>query len=290
MILESRVPTAQFAINQYVPELPEVETVRLTLTPILNSTVTKVGGSGKTLRQKPVKIRAMKNHFVGQKISKIRRRGKYLTLHIGTSYAVVHLGMSGRLRIQDVRTELDQHCHVWFLVSKGRQEKRLVFRAPRRFGQFEFFKAQEVCPALEKLGPDPLLDGVSLGDSLKNRKAKIKTVLLDQKVLAGVGNIYASEALWRAKILPETPACDLQPSQVRALNKAVARSLEVALDKGGTSLKDFVAADGQEGGNAPYLKVYGRQGDSCPRAACRGTIHSAPVAGRSTYWCNRCQI
>lgn len=274
-----------------MPELPEVETVRRTLVPAIDAKITAVRSSGKPLHMRRLPpIAAITRAVVGQRVVGLRRIGKYLLVDIGADVSlVVHLGMSGRFRLVDARAPEAPHTHVVLVLDRGRE---LRFTDPRRFGQVDLVRrgAEREHPALADLGPDPLVDGVSasyLHEQARRRKVSLKSFLLDQKVLAGVGNIYASEALWRAKLHPARRAHRLDAAQARALAAAVRKVIDVSLTHGGTSLKDFVDADGNEGDNSDYLRVYGRDGEDCPR--CRTKIRRTVIQGRATYACPTCQ-
>jgi formamidopyrimidine-DNA glycosylase len=283
-----------------VPELPEVETVRRTLTPAIGAEVRRVWTSGMPLHLgRVVDPRALARAAEGASLEGIRRIGKYLLLDFaGRSDAVViHLGMSGRLRIQDASSPMDVHVHARFSLRHGDGRRlELRFRDPRRFGLVTTVRrgGERDHPALAHLGADPLALGPqALAELLevktRGRKLAIKAALLDQRIVAGIGNIYASEALWGARIHPDMPASRLGRRRAHELARAIVEVLERALDNGGTSLRDFVAADGASGENAHYLWVYGREGQACPRADCGGQIARAVQQGRATFHCRRCQ-
>ncbi len=274
-----------------MPELPEVETVRRTLVPAMNAKIVGVRSSGKTLHmRRPVRIDAIRDAAVGQRITGLRRIGKYLLVDVGQAASVlVHLGMSGRFRLVSSRAPEAAHTHVVLELAGGRE---LRFTDPRRFGQVDLVQrgAEREHPALAGMGPDALEDAITgdyLHDQARRRKVSLKSLLLDQKVLAGVGNIYASEALWRAKLRPSRRSHKLDAKAAKLLAAAVRRVIDDSLTKGGTSLKDFVDADGNEGENAAYLKVYGRDGEPCPR--CRTAIKRTVIQGRATFACPTCQ-
>jgi formamidopyrimidine-DNA glycosylase len=196
--------------------------------------------------------------------------------------------MTGRLRIQKKSDERAPHTHV--VLDLGARELR--FSDPRRFGQIDVVRraTERAHPALAVLGPDPLTDGidpVALHARARGKKATLKAFVLDQSVLAGVGNIYASEALWRAQLRPTTRAHRLTAQSAARLADAIREVLEHALTNGGTSLRDFVDADGREGDNAEYLWVYNRAGQPCPR--CKTEIKRSVLQGRATYYCPTCQ-
>ena len=272
-----------------MPELPEVETVRRTLAPAIGARITMAWDSGMGLHMKRVPPRAKLKQLVGESITEIRRLGKYLLVDLGAERSLlVHLGMTGRLRIQRAADPRAPHTHVVL----GLGERELRFSDPRRFGQVDVVDraTERAHPALAVLGPDPLVEGIDV-DAFharsRKRKSILKVFLLDQSVIAGIGNIYASEALWRAELRPTTRAHRLTIDASRRLAAAVREVLANALDNGGTSLRDFVDADGAEGENADYLWVYGRDGAPCLR--CKAMIRRVVHQGRATYFCPACQ-
>lgn len=275
-----------------MPELPEVETVRRTLAPAIGARVASVAQSGKPLRLgRPMPFTAIKKALTGRRITGLRRHGKYLLIDVeGGAALLVHLGMSGRFRLVDGRVPAPPHTHLRVHLDDGRE---LRFTDPRRFGQIDLVRrdTERGHPSLAVLGRDPLEEGITgawLHEQSRRRTVTLKSFLLDQSVIAGVGNIYASEALWRVRIRPSRRAHRLGAAEARALAKAVKVVLETALTKGGTSLKDFVDADGVEGDNYEYLKVYGREGEPCPR--CRTSIRRSVIQGRATFFCPTCQL
>jgi formamidopyrimidine-DNA glycosylase len=278
-----------------VPELPEVETVRRTLAPAIGHRITSLWISGKPLRMNTaVDAAALEATAVGAVLAGVRRIGKYLLLDLADrpSCVLVHLGMSGRFRLVARGEPHASHTHV-VLATDGPFELR--FSDPRRFGLVAVAPAGDAArghPLLAELGPDPLverLDAERFHARARRSKQTLKAILLDQRVLAGIGNIYASEALWRARIRPTRRGVALTRAEAATLLKAVGAVLEAALDKGGTSLRDFVAADGREGENAAYLKVYDRGGERCPRRGCGGTVRRTVQQGRATFHCPVCQ-
>ncbi|GAB4563434.1 MAG: bifunctional DNA-formamidopyrimidine glycosylase/DNA-(apurinic or apyrimidinic site) lyase [Haliangiales bacterium] len=280
-----------------MPELPEVETVRQTLAPARGQRVTAVWTSGKPLRlNQPVPAAALADAARGRRVEDIRRLGKYLLLDFAGAdrSMLVHLGMSGRLRLMDTATPRPAHTHVALGLEGGKDARELRFSDPRRFGVVDVVERgrEREHPALARLGVDPLLGevtGALLYDASRGVRRNLKLFLLDQHVIAGVGNIYASEALWLARIRPTLEARKLSRPRAELLAQAVREVLEHALDRGGTSLRDFVNADGREGENAPYLKVYDRDGVPCPRPECDRKIRRTVLQGRSTYHCPGCQ-
>lgn len=272
-----------------MPELPEVETVRRTLTPAIGGRIAAVWDSGMGLHMKRKPPRAALKKLVGTRITGVRRIGKYLLVDTdGPSALLVHLGMTGRFRIQPKAEPRAKHTHL--VLDLGKTELR--FSDPRRFGQIDVVERghEREHSALAVLGPDPLTEGIddaAFYARSRGKKATLKAFVLDQSVLAGVGNIYASEALWRAKIRPTTRAHRLTLDRAKALAAAIREVLHHALDNGGTTLNDFVAADGREGSNADYLWVYDRKGKPCPR--CKTPIRRTVLQGRATYFCPTCQ-
>jgi formamidopyrimidine-DNA glycosylase len=274
-----------------MPELPEVETVRRTLAPAIGARITALTTSGKPLRLgRPMRVAALRRALVKQRIVGLRRIGKYLLMDVeGGDALLVHLGMSGRFRLFGAGAPVAPHTHLTLRLDDRRE---LRFSDPRRFGQIEVVRrgAEREHPSLAVLGRDPLEEGIAgdwLFEQARRRAVTLKAFLLDQSVIAGVGNIYASEALWWVKIRPTRRARRLSAREAVTLAKAVRTVLEHALSKGGTSLKDFVDADGVEGDNYEYLKVYGRAGEPCPR--CRTLIRRTILQGRATYFCPTCQ-
>ena len=272
-----------------MPELPEVETVRRTLTPAIGSRISAVWDSGKGLHMKRKPPRKKLAHLVGAKITAVRRHGKYLLVDTDKPETLlVHLGMTGRFCIVDKATPRAAHTHL--VLELGTRELRFV--DARRFGQLDVLDRghEKEHPALAVLGPDALVDGVdpdTLVTLAKRRRTTLKAFVLDQSVIAGVGNIYASEALWRAKLRPTKRSNKLTAAAAKLLAAAIRETIENALENGGTTLSDFVAADGVEGENADYLWVYDRAGQPC--LTCSTKIKRAVHQGRATYYCPTCQ-
>lgn len=272
-----------------MPELPEVETVRRTLTPALGARIGSVWDSGKGLHMARKPPRAALRKLVGSTITAVRRIGKYLLVDTdGDTSLLVHLGMTGRLRIHKASDPRANHTHVVF----GLGARELRFSDPRRFGQVDVVTrtSEREHPALAVLGPDALTEGVdpvAFHARSRGKKTMLKAFVLDQSVIAGVGNIYASEALWRAKLRPTTRAHRLTVESSQRLALAITEVIANALENGGTSLRDFVDADGAEGENAEYLWVYDRAGEPCLR--CKSAIRRSVLQGRATFYCPTCQ-
>jgi formamidopyrimidine-DNA glycosylase len=272
-----------------MPELPEVETVRRTLAPAVGGQIssTWTSGMGLHMARRPPAARLRK--LVGGRITAIRRHGKYLLVDTDHGAAIlVHLGMTGRLRLHAASDPRAPHTHV--VIGLGRRELRFI--DPRRFGQVDVVARgkEREHPGLAVLGPDALDEAIDVAAMLaraRDKRTTLKAFVLDQGVIAGVGNIYASEALWRARLRPTMRTHKLTAATAARLAAAIREVLERALDNGGTTLSDFVDADGTAGENADYLWVYDRAGQPCER--CRTAIKRSVLQGRATYYCPTCQ-
>jgi formamidopyrimidine-DNA glycosylase len=272
-----------------MPELPEVETVRRTLAPAVGGLISSVWTSGMGLHMKRKPPSAALRKLIGARITAVRRHGKYLL--VDTDHAaslLVHLGMTGRLQIHGKADPRATHTHV--VLGLGERELRFV--DARRFGQFDVVARgkERAHPALAVLGPDALdqaIDVAALLATARDKRTTLKAFVLDQSVIAGVGNIYASEALWRAKLRPTQRTHKLTAPAAKRLAAAIREVLERALDNGGTTFSDFVDANGTAGENADYLWVYGRAGRPCPR--CKTPLKRSVLQGRATYYCSACQ-
>jgi len=273
-----------------MPELPEVETIRRALELHLGGrAVTGLRGRPVRLRR-PLDVERLRANLVGARFGQPRRRGKFLLLDTGPAGTLlVHLGMSGRLILAAGRSVPEApHTHLALELDDGR-ELRLV--DPRRFGLADWLgRGQELTdPSLARLGVEPLDPGLvtALPPLLAGRRAPVKALLLDQHIVAGVGNIYATEALWRAGIRPGRPAGRIARHRLTRLAEEVQRVLLEAIAAGGTTLRDYSAPDGELGMFGLRLGVYGRDGEPCP--ACGDPLRRSLIAGRSTCWCARCQ-
>ncbi|MHB8404882.1 MAG: bifunctional DNA-formamidopyrimidine glycosylase/DNA-(apurinic or apyrimidinic site) lyase [Gammaproteobacteria bacterium] len=270
-----------------MPELPEVETARRGIEPhLLNRTVSTVVVRDKRLRW-PVP-RALIETLPGQRINSVTRRGKYLLLHTPAGTALLHLGMSGSLRVLPADTPAEKHDHLDIVLDSGRA---LRLRDPRRFGTLLWTTSDPGGhKLLRMLGPEPLgddFDGDYLFAKARRRKVAIKNFIMNGHIVVGVGNIYASEALFLARINPQRTAGKISRERYQALAKAIRKVLNAAIKAGGTTLRDFSRADGEPGYFRQHLRVYGRAGKPCKRC---GTTIAARVTGqRSTYYCPGCQ-
>ncbi len=269
-----------------MPELPEVETTRRGIVPHLQGRiVTRV-----TLRRPDLRWpipRAIRDVLPGQRIDAVTRRAKYLLLHTQAGRALLHLGMSGSLRILDAETPPRMHDHYDLVMDSG---CALRFNDPRRFGCLLWQAPGEIHPLLRGLGPEPLsqaFDGDWLWSKSRGRSAAVKTFLMDQAIVVGVGNIYASEALFAAGIHPKRAAGSVSRVRYARLAEEIRRVLLHAITRGGTTLRDFLAPDGAPGYFEQELFVYGRAGEPCK--VCGTPIRAAVIGQRMTYWCAKCQ-
>ena len=295
-----------------MPELPEVETVRRGLQPVLEGArIVRVEARRPDLRFPfPAKFA---QRLTGKTITALGRRAKYLTMHLdGGPVLICHLGMSGSFRIETAddsatpgkfhheRSKDAKHDHVVFhLVSPAGVPSRVVFNDPRRFGFMLFAEGlADAHPMLAGLGIEPTgnaLDGALLASLLKGRRSPLKAALLDQKLIAGLGNIYVSEALWRAGLSPMREAGTIAGAGKKAkeqserLAEAIRSVIADAIAAGGSSLRDYVHTDGSLGYFQHSFAVYDREGEPCPTPGCRGHIERVVQSGRSTFYCRTCQ-
>lgn len=273
-----------------MPELPEVETIRRSLEEKIK---------GKTLigvevfldkMLKGVGPREANEALHGKKITAIERRGKYLIIHLtGGKAMVIHLRMTGQLLYCPSEQEKAKHTHVIFHLN---DECQLRFADQRQFGKVQLVSSRELkeLSGLKTLGVEPLSDQFTrdlLRKELRNRRTRIKPLLLDQTFVAGIGNIYADEALFRATINPERIASTLNPREVSRLFLSVRKVLMEGIDNKGTSIKDYIDGDGNQGSNQNNLRVYGREGEPCVK--CGQIIKRKSIGGRSSHFCPKCQ-
>ena len=273
-----------------VPELPEVETIRLSLAPhLVDHRVVEVEARRIRLRE-GIEPETWRERFEGVRIRALERRGKYLLAHAEGAVALFHLGMSGRMVLRRPEEPRDPHTHLVLRMDHGLEVR---FIDPRRFGVAVVLRpeALEGHPGLGRLGAEPLSDGMHdvLRQAAARSRAPIRSVLLDQTVLAGLGNIYANEALARAGISPLRRARAISARRIGVLAGAVRQVLEEALEAGGTTLRDggFVNASGDAGYFAVRLLVYGREGEPC--VSCGAPIRRRVLTGRSVFYCPKCQ-
>ncbi len=274
-----------------MPELPEVETTRRGIEPHLaGRRIAAV-----TLRRSDLRWpipSEISERLPGQVIDSVERRAKYLLIHTAAGSAMLHLGMSGMLRVLPPDAPIGKHDHV-DIVLEGTAEQRgrvLRFTDPRRFGSLLWQPFGELHPLLAALGPEPLtdaFDGDTLWRGAHGRTAAVKLFLMDNANVVGVGNIYASEALFAAGIDPRRAAGKVSRERYASLAAEVKRILAWAIERGGTTLRDFLNPDGAPGYFFRELNVYGRAGEPCK--VCGTPIKQAVLGQRSTFWCPRCQ-
>jgi len=273
-----------------VPELPEVETIKRSLAPRL---------LGRTILAVEVRLpkllagmepAALARRLVGQVIGGMDRRGKYLLLELAAGDRVAfHLRMSGRLVLRAAGPTEEPHAYLFFHLTGGED---LVYVDPRKFGRLYYLSAGEkLPPPLFALGPEPLGADFTpslLAEILAGRRGAIKPVLLDQRLIAGIGNIYADEILHRAGIHPRRPAGGLKEDELRRLYDAIRGVLTEAISYRGTSKRDYVDGEGRPGDYQERLAVYGRADEPC--RVCGHPIRRIVVGGRGTYFCPVCQV
>lgn len=275
-----------------MPELPEVETVRRGLAPVLEGAVlTKVTAFRPDLRFPLPKDMAAR--MVGRAIISVERRAKYLLIRLsGDLVLLSHLGMSGRYRIYlDTPPALEAHDHLELVTDSG---VTIRYNDPRRFGFVDLFDAAHLSTQkfLAGIGPEPLsnaFDGQALALGLGARRSAIKVAILDQRVVAGVGNIYASEALYRAGISPKRMARTVKGQRAVRLADAIRDVLNAAIAAGGSSLRDHRQTSGELGYFQHSFAVYGRGGEKCPGCDCEDGIRHIVQGGRSTFYCAKRQ-
>ena len=282
-----------------MPELPEVETVLRGLAPVLEGrTIVKAKVNRPDLRW-PFPEN-MAGRISGQKISKLWRRSKYILADLSSGESLlVHLGMSGRILISGdplgtfVHDHLaaQKHDHVVFDIDNG---ARVTFNDPRRFGAMDLLSTDgaDHHPLLRDIGPEPLSNAFNetyLIERLKGKKSAIKSVLLDQKIVAGLGNIYVCEALYRAGISPKRLAGKTAEKRLAALVPIIRQVLDEAINAGGSSLRDFRQADGELGYFQHSFNVYGREGLPCVTDGCDHVVQRIVQSGRSSFYCKNCQ-
>ncbi len=268
-----------------MPELPEVETTVRGLARVLEGRrIARVEARREDLRRAFPKD--LGQRLTGARVTALGRRAKYGLIHTDRGDSMIfHLGMSGSWRID--HPVLETHDHLLIETDEGR---RLTLNDPRRFGSVDLVPTEnlESWPAFRALGPEPTgeLDGAWFRQKFAGRQAPVKALLMDQRIIAGLGNIYACEALYRARIDPRKPAAKVSRAKLDALAEAIPAVLGEAIPAGGSTLRDFVSPDGELGYFAKDFAVYGREGDPC---ACGGVVRRIVQGGRSTFFCPRCQ-
>lgn len=282
-----------------MPELPEVETVRRGLTPAMEGVVIVRADVNRPDLRWPFP-QNMAQRLTGQRVERLRRRSKYILADLnGGETLLIHLGMSGRMLVSgDPLGQFahdhpmpEKHDHVVFHMENG---ARITFNDPRRFGAMDMMPTDgaEHHKLLAVLGPEPLgndFHEAHLITAFKNKMSPVKSALLDQRIVAGLGNIYVCEALYRAKIRPTRKAGRIAPDRVATLVPIIRGVLSDAIDAGGSSLRDFRQADGELGYFQHSFDVYGREGAPCRTPGCSGSIERIVQSGRSSFFCAQCQ-
>jgi formamidopyrimidine-DNA glycosylase len=270
-----------------MPELPEVETVRTYLEPVLTGRRFERVEIHDSRLVRPYEPAAVAAELEGECVASVERRGKYLIVRFESGRALlIHLRMTGGLRAGALGD--DPHRRALVRLDDGSD---VAYRDVRRFGTWLLLEPGELEPYLAaRVGEEPLGDGFTvtrLADRLAGRRAPIKSALLDQRTLAGMGNIYVDEALWRARIHPLRPAQSLDHNELRRLHRGIRAALEHGIARQGSTLRDYRLPDGASGSMQDEFRVYGRGGEPCDR--CGTAIVKTRVAGRGTWFCPRCQ-
>ncbi len=279
-----------------MPELPEVETVRRALSPVLEGRKIMRAVARRPDLRFPLPD-GFGQRLTGRRITAVRRRAKFLLIDLDDGAVLIsHLGMSGSYRIyRDAPPPVEKHEHIILLTDAGLEVR---YNDPRRFGFMDLVDGADLAgyPMLKNLGPEPLGDGFDatvLSAALKGRQSPIKAALLDQTVVAGLGNIYVSEALFRAGISPKRTAASVAGARARRLVPAIRDILQEAIDAGGSSISDHRQPTGELGYFQHRFAVYGRDGQACPGCDCdlakTGGIAKITQSGRSTFYCSRAQ-
>lgn len=282
-----------------MPELPEVETVRRGLSPVLEGAVIARAEVNRPDLRWPLPDR-MADRLTGRTVTALRRRSKYILADLDSGETLlVHLGMSGRMLISGAQLGSfyqdhpapQKHDHVVLHMGSG---ARITFNDARRFGAMDLMPTDRAADhlLLKDLGPEPFGNDFNepyLAGRLKGRKTPIKAALLDQRIVAGLGNIYVAETLFRAGISPLRLAGDLTEPQAHALVPVIREVLAEAIEAGGSSLRDFRQANGELGYFSKHFQVYDREGDPCETPGCTGTVTRTVQSGRSSFWCPSCQ-
>jgi formamidopyrimidine-DNA glycosylase len=256
---------------------------------LVGQRITKVESSGLPLRR-PIELRALNRACVGARVEAVRRIGKYWLIDLSNDHVLVgHLGMTGRLLFATAKEPREPHTHAVFALGRGVE---LRYVDPRRFGVLRAYTKAEApgSPELSVLGLDPLEPGFTidhLQTMLDESRRDLKAFLMDQGRIAGLGNIYVCEALFHARLSPTRIANSVGRVRGKKLHAAIIKVLEAGIANRGTSFSDYVDADGNQGGNQHALWVYGREGELCRR--CGARIKRLTQAGRSTFYCARCQ-
>ncbi|WP_136807945.1 bifunctional DNA-formamidopyrimidine glycosylase/DNA-(apurinic or apyrimidinic site) lyase [Desulfosediminicola flagellatus] len=275
-----------------MPELPEVETICRGIRPhILNRTILKIHHSGKRLR-KDVPLEKLRTLLIGHRIVDVQRRAKFLLIHIENgTLMVIHLGMTGNLGLFTPETTPHKHCHLQFLLNDGME---LRYTDVRRFGFIEILDRRKATnienTLLKTTGPEPFSDifnAAYLFKAAKGKSQPVKSFIMTNQIVAGVGNIYANESLFVAGINPKTPVGKISKGSWETLISNIRKVLSHAIECGGSTISDYVNASQETGYFQINFKVYGKDGDTC--ALCKSIIQKTVIGGRATFFCDKCQ-
>ena len=287
-----------------MPELPEVEIVKRSLLKMVNKAkIIDIKIKNKNLRYKiPYFFRTK---LLNKKILKISRKSKYIVFHFKKFILLSHLGMTGKFLIRKIKNNemyktsfyynlniLHKHNHIYFILNNGIV---LIYNDVRRFGFFKLYENKIInnIPFLNKLGAEPLnkiFNFIYFKKFIYNKKSNIKSLLMNQKFVSGLGNIYVNEVLFITKINPLKLCNDLKKNEIKNLIKNIKKILKFAIFKGGSSIKDFKNIEGKSGNFQQFFHVYGRENKKCSRISCKGQIKKIIISGRSSFYCNNCQI
>jgi formamidopyrimidine-DNA glycosylase len=276
-----------------MPELPEVESVRRGLAHLLTGFTFRSAQDLHPRALKPASLAPLSS-VIGGRITRINRRGKFLWFELDRDFALVaHLGMSGHFLVSQKDRPKPSHIRAHFRLSRGFNKREVVFNDRRTFGWLSVEQLTNGIPqSALHIAVDPfdaLFDRTAVIARIKSRKAEIKSVILNQEIMSGVGNIYADESLWRAKIHPETPACDLSSRKIGSLIDAATAVMAEAIKAGGTSFDSlYINVNGESGFFETSLAAYGQEHQPCPR--CGREIRRIAFGGRSSHFCPKCQV
>ncbi|MBS0290438.1 MAG: bifunctional DNA-formamidopyrimidine glycosylase/DNA-(apurinic or apyrimidinic site) lyase [Proteobacteria bacterium] len=270
-----------------MPELPEVETTCRGIAPFLIGHIIQNIKVHEPRLRWPINTRVIQKQLKNQRVLAVSRRAKYIIVSFSTGNLVIHLGMSGTLAIVNKHTLPRKHDHFECFLNSG---KILRFNDPRRFGAV-LFEQTDPLPQLAHLGIEPLDKSFtvdSLYEQTQKHRSNIKTFLMNQRIIVGIGNIYANECLFLAKIHPQTLSYHLSLTQCKQLHRAIQQVLKKAIKSGGTTLKDFYQYDGKPGYFSQALTVYDREDQPCYR--CQSPVKLIQLGQRATYFCSQCQL
>ena len=285
-----------------MPELPEVEITKKTLQKyVQDQYITDVKIKNYNLRYKINK--KFRKNVIKKKIKKITRRSKYLIFHLSDkTFFIIHLGMTGRILVGKNSTLLDtsfyssnssinKHNHLYFFFKKY----VMIYNDTRRFGFIKFYTEQELLKSshLIHLGVEPLSKSLNFcyfKERIKGFKKSIKNTLMDQSFICGLGNIYVNEALFISKISPGRMSFKIKDNEIILLIKSIKKILKKSIVFGGSTIKDFHNSEGKSGQFQNFFKVYGKEGQGCPRSSCKGIIQRSVISSRATFFCTKCQV